>query len=76
MRHRRRPLLGDARRTRACPVLAMCVIVIATLGLLLREQAQPDGLVACEVTALVAAGVIGRRAVSWPPRSRRGTRAG
>jgi hypothetical protein len=42
MRTPRRPLLRDARRTRAWPVLAMCVIVIATLGLLLREQAQPD----------------------------------
>jgi hypothetical protein len=44
MAHQRRPLLRDARRTRAWPVLATCVIVIATLGLLLRQQAQPDGL--------------------------------
>jgi len=32
------------RRTRAWPVLAACVLVIVTLGVLLREQAQPDGL--------------------------------
>jgi membrane-associated phospholipid phosphatase len=42
MRHGTRPLLRDARRTRAWPVLAMCVIVLAALGLLLREQARPD----------------------------------
>jgi membrane-associated phospholipid phosphatase len=54
MRHRGRPLLRDARRTRAWPVLATCVIVIATLGLLLRGQAQPDGLDSVVDTALVA----------------------
>jgi membrane-associated phospholipid phosphatase len=54
MRHRRRPLLRDARRTRAWPVLATCVIVIATLGLLLRGQAQPDGLDSAVDTAMVA----------------------
>jgi membrane-associated phospholipid phosphatase len=54
MRHRGRPLLRDARRTRAWPVLALCVIVIATLGLLLREQAQPDALDSVVDTATVA----------------------
>jgi membrane-associated phospholipid phosphatase len=54
MRHHGRPLLRDARRTRAWPVLAACVIVIATLGLLLREQAQPDGLDSVVDTAMVA----------------------
>ena len=54
MRHGGRPLLRDARRTRAWPVLATCVIVIATLGLLLREQAQPDGLDSAVDTAMVA----------------------
>jgi len=37
-------LLRDARRTRAWPVLAACVLVIAALGLLVRGQAQPGGL--------------------------------
>ncbi|HXL94302.1 MAG TPA: phosphatase PAP2 family protein [Streptosporangiaceae bacterium] len=54
MRQRGRPLLRDARRTRAWPVLAACVVVIATLGLLLREQAQPDGL-----DSVVDAAVVG-----------------
>jgi membrane-associated phospholipid phosphatase len=54
MRHRGRPLLRDARRTRAWPVLAVCVIVIATLGFLLRGQAQPDGLDFAVDTAMVA----------------------
>jgi membrane-associated phospholipid phosphatase len=54
MRHRGRPLLRDPRRTRAWPVLAACVLVIATLGLLLREQAQPDRLDSVVDTALVA----------------------
>ena len=54
MRHRGRPLLRDARRTRAWPVLATCVIVIATLGLLLRGQAQPDGFDSVVDTAMVA----------------------
>lgn len=54
MAHRTRPLLRDARRTRAWPVLGTCVIVIATLGLLLREQAQPDGLDSVVDTAMVA----------------------
>jgi membrane-associated phospholipid phosphatase len=54
MAHPVRPLLRDARRTRAWPVLASCVIVIATLGLLLREQARPDGLDSAVDTAIVA----------------------
>jgi membrane-associated phospholipid phosphatase len=54
MRHCGRPLLRDARRTRAWPVLASCVTVIATLGLLLREQAQPDRLDSAVDTAIVA----------------------
>jgi membrane-associated phospholipid phosphatase len=54
MRHRGRPLLRDARRTRAWPLLATCVIVIAALGLLLRGQAQPDGLDSVIDTAMVA----------------------
>jgi undecaprenyl-diphosphatase len=35
-------------------VLATCVIVLATLGLLLREQARPDGLDSVVDTATVA----------------------
>jgi hypothetical protein len=54
MRRRGRPLLRDARRTRAWPVLAGCVIVIAMLGLLLGEQAQPDGLDSVVDSAMVA----------------------
>ena len=54
MRHRGRPLLRDTRRTRAWPVLATCVIVIAALGLRLRGQAQPDGLDSAVDTAMVA----------------------
>ena len=54
MRDGGRPLLRDARRTRAWPVLAACVIVLATLGLLLREQARPDGLDSAVDTAMVA----------------------
>ena len=54
MRQRGRPLLRDARRTRAWPVLTGCVIVIAALGLLLREQARPDGLDSAVDTAMVA----------------------
>jgi len=38
-----RPLLGDAGRTWAWLALAACVIVVVTLGLLLRGQAGPDG---------------------------------
>jgi undecaprenyl-diphosphatase len=49
-----RPLLRDARRTRAWPLLAGCVTVIAALGLLLRGQARPDGLDSAFDAALVA----------------------
>ena len=68
MRHRGRPLLRDARRTRAWPVLAACVATV--LGVLLHDPARPAGtrvaraalvVVACAGTALVAAGVIGLR---------------
>jgi membrane-associated phospholipid phosphatase len=38
-----RPLLGDARLTWAWLTLAGCVIVVVTLGLLLRGQTGPDG---------------------------------
>jgi len=54
MRHRGRPLLSDPRRTRAWPVLATCVIVLVALGLLLREQARPDGLDSVVDAAMVA----------------------
>jgi hypothetical protein len=52
--HRGRPLLRDDRRTRAWPLLATCVIVIATLGFLLRGQAQPDGFDSVIDTSVVA----------------------
>jgi hypothetical protein len=55
IRQRGRPLLRDARRTPAWPVLATCVIVIATLGLLVREQAQPDGFDSVVGTTMIAA---------------------
>jgi membrane-associated phospholipid phosphatase len=64
MGHRGRPLLRDARRTRAWPVLAACVIVIAALGLLLREQARPDGLDSVVDTAMV--GFFGGRQAVLP----------
>jgi undecaprenyl-diphosphatase len=54
MRHRRRPLLWDARHTRAWPVLTACVFVIAALGLLLRGQARPDGVDSAVDAAMVA----------------------
>ena len=54
MRHRGRPLLSDMRQTRAWPVLAACVLVIAALGLLLRGQARPDGMDSVIDTAMVA----------------------
>ena len=54
MRHGGRPLLRDARRTRAWHVLAACLIVLATLGLLVREQARPDGLDSAVDAAMVA----------------------
>ena len=44
MWHCGRPLLRDARQTRAWPVLAVCVLVIAALSLLVRGQAQAGGL--------------------------------
>jgi hypothetical protein len=49
-----RPLLRDARRTRAWPVLGACVMVIVTLGVLVREQVRPDGLDAVVDAAVVA----------------------
>lgn len=54
MRHRRRPLLRDARRTRAWPLLGTCLVVMVTLGLLVRGQARPDGLDSVVDTAMVA----------------------
>ena len=53
MGHGGKPLLRHARRTRAWPVLATCVLVIATLGLLLRRQSRPDGLDSVVDTATV-----------------------
>jgi len=54
LRDRGRPLLRDARRTRAWPLLATCVIVIGTLGLMFRGQAQPDGFDSVVDTTVVA----------------------
>jgi membrane-associated phospholipid phosphatase len=54
VRDRVRPLLRDARRTRAWPVLATCVTVIAALGLLLRGQERPDRLDSAVDAAMVA----------------------
>jgi len=54
MRRCGRPLLTDARRTRAWPVLAGCVIVVAALGLLFSGQTQPDGFDSVVDTALAA----------------------
>jgi membrane-associated phospholipid phosphatase len=65
MWHGGRPLLRDPRRTRAWPVLAACVLVIATLGLLLREQAQPDRLDSIVDTALVASFRGHQGVLSW-----------
>ena len=53
MRQCGKPLLRDARRTRAWPVLVMCVLVLATLGLLLRGKARPDGPDSVVDTAMV-----------------------
>jgi undecaprenyl-diphosphatase len=65
VRHRGRPLLRDARRTRAWPVLGGCVFVIAALGFLLRGQAQPDRLDSAVDTAVVASFSGHRGALSW-----------
>jgi undecaprenyl-diphosphatase len=46
-------------------VLAACVIVIATLGLLLREQARPDGLDSVVDTALIASFGGHKRVLPW-----------
>ena len=53
-RNRARPLLRDARQTRAWPVLAGCAAVLITLGLLLRGQAQPGRLDSAVDRAMVA----------------------
>jgi undecaprenyl-diphosphatase len=47
-------LLRDFGHTRAWPVLGACVIAIATLGLLLRGQSQPDRLDSAVDTAMIA----------------------
>ena len=65
MRPHGRPLLRDLGQTRAWPVLATCVIAIATLGLLLRGQAQPDGLDSAVDTAMVASFGGHRGILSW-----------
>jgi membrane-associated phospholipid phosphatase len=54
MRRCGRPLLRDARRTRAWPVLVTCVLVIITFGVLFREQAEPDRLDSVVDGAMVA----------------------
>ena len=65
MRQDGRPLLRDLRQTRAWPVLATCVIAIATLGLLLRGQARPDGLDSVVDTTMVASLGGHRGILSW-----------
>ncbi len=65
MRRRGRPLLRDVRRTRAWPVLAVCVFVLAALGRLLREQARPDGLDSVVDTAMVASFSGHRGVLPW-----------
>jgi membrane-associated phospholipid phosphatase len=50
-----RSLLRDARRTRAWPLLAGCVTVLVTLGLLFRDQARPDRFDSAVDTAVIAA---------------------
>jgi membrane-associated phospholipid phosphatase len=62
MRHQPRPLLRNDRRTRAWPVLAVCVFVIATLGLLLKGEARLDGFDSA-VDAAVIASFSGHRSV-------------
>jgi membrane-associated phospholipid phosphatase len=62
---RGRPLLGDVRRTRAWPVLATCVIVLAALGLLLRERARPDGFDSAVDSAMVASFSGHRGVLPW-----------
>ena len=54
MRDRVRPLLRDARRTRAWPVLATCVSLVAALGFVLRGQERPDGLDSAVDAAVIA----------------------
>jgi membrane-associated phospholipid phosphatase len=65
MRQHGRPLLRDLRQTRAWPVLGICVIAIATLGVLLRGQARPDGLDSAVDTAMVASLGGHRGVLSW-----------
>jgi len=65
MRPHGRPLLRDFRQTRAWPVLAGCVFAIAVLGLLLRGQAQPDGLDSAIDTATVASFGGHQGVLSW-----------
>jgi len=65
MRQHGRPLLNDLRQTRAWPVLAACLIAIATLGLLLKGQARPDGLDSTVDTTMIASLGSHRVALSW-----------
>ena len=65
MRRQARPLLRDARHTRAWPVLATCVTVIAALGLLLRGQSRPDGFDSVVDTAAVASFSGHQRILPW-----------
>jgi len=60
--HPPRPLLRNDRRTRAWPVLAVCVFVIATLGFLLKGEARLDGFDSA-VDAAVIASFNGHRGV-------------
>ncbi|HEX3713628.1 MAG TPA: phosphatase PAP2 family protein [Trebonia sp.] len=65
MRCRGRPLLRDTSHTRAWAVLAACVLVTATLGLLLRGQARPDGFDSVVDAATVASFSGHRGVLPW-----------
>jgi membrane-associated phospholipid phosphatase len=54
VRYHGRPLLSGAWRTWAWPVLATCVVVTTTLGLLFRGEARPDEFDSVVDNAVVA----------------------
>jgi membrane-associated phospholipid phosphatase len=54
VRHHGRPLLSGAGRTWAWAVLAACVVVTTTLGLLFRGEARPDEFDSVVDNAVVA----------------------
>jgi undecaprenyl-diphosphatase len=58
-------LLRDTSHTRAWAVLAACVLVTATLGLLLRGQARPDGFDSVVDAATVASFSGHRGVLPW-----------